>query len=64
MNIKSQDVLSFLRAYRDRREYRHPMWIHTDTLFSDYIGIYFVQSSEFPQDEGGYLNKNRKTKYN
>lgn len=52
------NVLSFLRAYRDLPEYRHPMWIHTDTLFADYIGIFFVQPSEFPQDDGFALWKN------
>ena len=50
--FKSNEVLSFLRAYKNKPNYRHPMWIHTDTLFADYIGIYFVQPSEFPQDDG------------
>lgn len=53
------DVLSFLRAYQDKPEYRHPMWIHSDALFSDYIGIFFVQSSEFPQDDGFVLWRNK-----
>lgn len=53
-----KDVLSFLRAYRNKPEYRHPMWIHSDALFSDYIGIYFVQPSEFPQDDGFALWRN------
>lgn len=54
-----KDVLSFLRAYRNRPEYRHPMWIHSDALFSDYIGVYFVQPSEFPQDDGFALWMNK-----
>lgn len=58
LGFEPVNVISFLRAYRDRPEYRHPMWIHTDTLFSDYIGIFFVQSSEFPQDDGFALWKN------
>lgn len=59
VGFSTKDVLSFLRAYRDRPEYRHPMWIHSDALFSDYIGIFMVQSSEFPQDDGVaiWLNK-------
>lgn len=51
-DFKSKEVLSFVRAYKNKPDYRHPMWIHTDTLFSDYIGVYFVQPSEFPQDDG------------
>ena len=58
MGFKPENVLHFLRAYRDRPEYRHPMWIHTDTLFSDYIGIFFAQPSEFIQDDGFSLWKN------
>lgn len=50
--MKTANVEAFLRAYIDRPEYRHPMWIHSDALFSDYIGIFMVQSSEFPQDDG------------
>jgi len=52
------NVINFLRAYRDIPSYRHPMWIHSDTLFSDYIGIFFVQPSEFIQDDGLSLWKN------
>ena len=52
IGMKTVNVKAFLRAYIDRPEYRHKMWIHTDTLFSDYIGIFMVQSSEFPQDDG------------
>lgn len=52
MGFTPVNVVSFLRAYRDIPEYRHPMWIHTDTLFADYIGIYFIKSSEFYQDDG------------
>lgn len=58
-SIKSVDVLSFLRAYRNKPYYRHPMWIHSDALFADYIGIYFVQPSEFPQDDGFALWNNK-----
>lgn len=59
LGLESNDVLSFLRAYRNIPTYRHPMWIHSDTLFSDYIGVYFVQPSEFPQDDGFSLWKNK-----
>ncbi len=58
MNLKSENVINFLRAYRDKPEYRHPMWIHSDAMFSDYIAVYFVQQSEFPQDDGFALWKN------
>lgn len=53
------DKLSFLRMYRDRPEYRHPMWIHSDVLFADYIAVFMIQSSEFPQDDGLALWKNK-----
>lgn len=59
LGFKPENVLSFLRAYRDKPEYRHPMWIHTDTLFSDYIGVFFVRPSEFPQDDGFCLWRNK-----
>jgi hypothetical protein len=61
--FKTANVEAFLRAYIDRPEYRHPMWIHSDALFSDYIGIFMVQSSEFPQDDGVcvWFNKELKT---
>lgn len=52
VGYKPQNVLSFLRAYVDRPEYRHPMWIHSDVMFADCIGVLFVQSSEFPEDDG------------
>ena len=58
-NIKPVEALSFLRAYRDRPDYRHPMWIHSDVLFSDYIGILMIKPSEFPQDDGVALWKNK-----
>jgi len=58
IGFKTNNVINFLRAYRNKPEYRHPMWIHSDVLFADYIGIYFVQSSEFPQDDGFALWKN------
>lgn len=58
MGFKPENVINFLRAYRDRPEYRHPMWIHSDTLFSDYIGIFFAQPSQFIQDDGVSLWKN------
>lgn len=58
MGFKPENVINFLRAYRDRPEYRHPMWIHSDTLFSDYIGIFFAQPSQFIQDDGFSLWKN------
>lgn len=54
-----KDFLSFLRAYRNLPSYRHPSWIHSDALFADYIGVYFVQPSEFPQDDGLSLWKHR-----
>lgn len=53
------NVINFLRAYRDKPSYRHPMWIHSDVLFADYIAVFFVQSSEFPQDDGFALWKNK-----
>lgn len=59
LTFKTTDVISFLRAYRNKPDYRHPMWIHSDTLFSDYIGVYFVQPSEFIQDDGFSLWKNK-----
>lgn len=59
IGFKTKDVINFLRAYRNKPEYRHPMWIHSDVLFSDFIAIYFVQSSEFPQDDGFALWKNK-----
>lgn len=46
------DKLSFLRAYREVPGYKAATWIHSDTLFSDYIAIFMVQSSDFPQDDG------------
>lgn len=58
-SIKPVDKLSFLRAYRDRSDYRHPMWIHSDVLFSDYIAIFMIKSSEFPQDDGVALWRNK-----
>lgn len=59
LTFKTKDVLSFLRAYRNKPDYRHPSWIHSDALFADYIGVYFVQPSEFPQDDGLSLWKNK-----
>lgn len=58
-SFQPKNVLSFLRAYRNRPEYRHPMWIHSDALFADYIGVYFVRPSEFPQDDGFSLWRNK-----
>lgn len=52
LGFKVKDKLNFLRAYKDKPEYRHPMWIHSDVLFSDFIAIYFIQPSEFWQDDG------------
>lgn len=60
--MKTSGVKSFIRAYIDRPEHRHKMWIHSDTLFSDYIGIFMVQSSEFPQDDGVCLWFNKDLK--
>lgn len=59
MGFEPLNVINFLRAYRNKPEYRHPMWIHSDTLFADYIGVYFVQPSEFIQDDGFSLWKNK-----
>lgn len=63
--METTDVVSFLRAYINRPEYRHKMWIHSDALFADYIGILMIQSSEFPQDDGVCLwfNKDLGTYY-
>ena len=58
-DLQPKEKLSFLRAYKDNPDYRHPMWIHTDVLFADYIGIFFIQPSEFPQDDGVALWKNK-----
>jgi hypothetical protein len=58
IGFKPQNVINFLRAYRNKPEYRHPMWIHSDVLFADYIAVYFVQPSEFIQDDGFSLWKN------
>jgi len=58
-NVKFKDVINFVRAYRDKPDYRHPMWIHSDVLFADFIGVYFVQASEFPQDDGFALWRNK-----
>lgn len=53
------NVINFLRAYRNKPSYRHPMWIHSDVRFADFIGVFFVQPSEFPQDDGFALWKNK-----
>jgi len=53
------DKINFLRAYRDDPSYRHPMWIHSDVLFADYIAIFMIQSSEFPQDDGVAFWRNK-----
>lgn len=58
IKIKPKDKTSFLRAYLDNPEYRHPMWIHSDVLFAGYIGIFFIQGSGFPQDDGVAIWKN------
>lgn len=58
LNLKTVDKTSFLRAYIDTPEYRHPMWIHSDVLFSQYIGVFFIQGSGFPQDDGLSIWKN------
>lgn len=50
MGFKPIDKINFLRAYKDN--YKNPTWIHTDVLFSDFIGIFFIQSSDFWQDDG------------
>lgn len=57
-NKPIEDKINFLRAYRDDPNYRHPMWIHSDVLFADYIAIFFIQSSEFWQDDGVSFWKN------
>ena len=59
LGFKTINVINFLRAYRDKPDYRHPMWIHSDVLFADYIAIFFIQSSEFVQDDGVALWKNK-----
>ena len=46
-----QDKINFLRAYK-QKQYKHPMWIHSDVLFSDYIAIFMIQASDCPQDDG------------
>jgi hypothetical protein len=58
IGFKTTNVINFLRAYRNKPEYRHPMWIHSDVLFADFIAVYFVQPSEFIQDDGFSLWKN------
>lgn len=54
-----ENQINFLRAYRDDPSYRNPTWIHSDVLFADYIAIFFIQASEFWQDDGVsfWLNK-------
>jgi hypothetical protein len=59
IGFKPVNVINFLRAYVNRPEYRHPMWIHSDVLFADYIAVFFVQASEFSQDDGFSLWKNK-----
>ena len=56
---KLENVVNFLRAYKHNPEYIHPMWIHSDRAFADYIGVFFVQSSSYPQDDGFALWKNK-----
>lgn len=51
IGFKPQNVINFLRAYKDK-DYKHPMWIHSDTLFADYIAIFMIQASDCPQDDG------------
>lgn len=59
INFKPADKINFLRAYKDDPTYRHPMWIHSDVLFADYIAIFFIQSSEFKQDDGVAFWRNK-----
>jgi hypothetical protein len=59
IGFKTVNVLNFLRAYKNKPEYRHPMWIHSDVLFADYIGVFFIQPSDFIQDDGFSLWKNK-----
>lgn len=47
----TENVLSFLRAYKKVPDYKPHSWIHSDVLFSNWIAIFMVQSSEFPQDD-------------
>lgn len=63
LGFKVEDKLSFLRGYRSKTEYERKTWIHTDASFADYIGVFFVQSSEFPQDDGFALWRNKSTGY-
>lgn len=58
MGFKPQNIINFLRAYR-KRHYKHPMWIHSDVLFADYICIFFAQPSSTPQDDGVAFWRNK-----
>jgi hypothetical protein len=60
-NGNIEDKINFLRAYKDDPNYRHPMWIHSDALFADYIAIFFIQASEFWQDDGVSFWRNKDT---
>lgn len=57
--LEPKEKLSFLRGYVDNEDYRHPMWIHSDMLFADYIGVFFVQGSKSPENDGLSLWKNK-----
>lgn len=54
-----QNVINFLRAYKHKPDHVPSMWIHSDRAFADYIGIFFVKSSRYPQDDGFALWKNK-----
>lgn len=59
LDFTPADKINFLRAYKDDPTYRHPMWIHSDVLFADYIAIFFIQASEFHQDDGVAFWRNK-----
>jgi hypothetical protein len=59
LGFRPLNVLSFLRAYRDRNDLGRMTWIHSDKAFSDYIGVFFIQPSKYPMDDGFCLWKNK-----
>lgn len=59
LGFKPVNVLNFTRAYRERSDYLRPTWIHADTLFADYIGVLFIQSTKFPMDDAFCLWKHK-----
>jgi hypothetical protein len=55
--FKPENVVNFLRVYKAGDE--NPTWVHADTYFADYIGIFFVQASQ--ESDGVSLWKYKKT---